>query len=348
MHWIVRAASEVIGERQIAEVRDSIREFSLMQAQMQRISGQLAKFNESLSTLVNVFESTKVSNNANVLTLVNYNNTGGIWMLGRETAVQSDPLRDQSDPLRDQSDSLRDPRQSLRDSTRVTIPATSPVAPSPTTALGFETEIVILDPMGIIPVLPTRLSAGIHEYATALNTPRRHKSKSTSSTVILKPVSYPITMRTIHSLSELPEAIHYFSGDATNPEGMYVRLHNNVVARIPFPEIQDRWEFDKRKTIRCKYGSEAACEKIKKKFDSNRACNYAHSGETLTKVATQARCPSVPNFGNPETLTMDITNVSTDDIQMLLLYGLSDIGAALILLDYHKIRTKNYADLMYA
>jgi hypothetical protein len=55
-----------------------------------------------------------------------------------------------------------------------------------------------------------------------------------------------------------------------------------------------------------------------------RTCNFAHSGDKLLKIGYQSRCPSIPNYGNPDTFIQDTYHVSDDDIKNLLLYGLND------------------------
>jgi hypothetical protein len=113
---------------------------------------------------------------------------------------------------------------------------------------------------------------------------------------------------------------------------------------MPFPETVDsKKEYDRKHSIRCKYTTIEECltqrQKMAKMYGSQiRICNFAHIGDRIIKIGHQFRCPSVPNFGNPQTMPQDIKDVKFSDIKNLMMYGLSDIATAMIWFDYHKVK----------
>ena len=65
------------------------------------------------------------------------------------------------------------------------------------------------------------------------------KKESINPIITIKELNYPVKISTISHLQNLPEAFHYYRGDRDNPEGISIRLLNNNIARIPFPDIID-------------------------------------------------------------------------------------------------------------
>jgi hypothetical protein len=161
---------------------------------------------------------------------------------------------------------------------------------------------------------------------------------------LIKEINYKIKLPIINDIKDMPIALNFYKGCDKYPAGIYLNLFNNVV-RVPFPDIIDlKKEFDRKHSIRCKYGSLKNClanrTKNSKMFNSEiRECNFAHEGDTMVKIGHQPRCPGYPSFGNPKTLIADIDKINIDDIKNLLMYGLHDIISAVVWLDYKKINT---------
>ncbi len=122
--------------------------------------------------------------------------------------------------------------------------------------------------------------------------------------------------------------------------GVYINLGNGNYARIPFPEIIDsKKEYDRKHSIRCKYSTKKECDEQRYKMSrfhntQIRICNFAHEGDAIIKIGYPSRCPAIPNFGNPSTISSDIKNINMSDAKNLLMYGLSDIINSIIWFDY--------------
>jgi regulator of replication initiation timing len=162
---------------------------------------------------------------------------------------------------------------------------------------------------------------------------------------LIKEIGYYMKIPIVENLSDIPQAIYGHHGS------LYLRLPNNNLARIPFPEVVDsKKEYDRKHSIRCKYKTKQECDaqrqKMAKIYQSNiRICNFAHEGDKMIKIGYPSRCPSVPNFGNPKSMSVDIRNVSINDIKNILLYGLSDIITASVWLDYSDQKNLLLSDL---
>lgn len=177
------------------------------------------------------------------------------------------------------------------------------------------------------------------ETKTASNTsqPAIIDSKAVEQKTLIPEIGYYMKVAQVADLKHIPPALNYYSGDQP---GLYMRLPNNNLLRIPFPEIVDsKKEYDRKHSIRCKYHTKAECDaqrmKMSKMYNSTvRTCNFAHSGDSIIKIGYPSRCPSVPNFGNPTSMSNDIRQITEDDIKNLLLYSLSDLLAAAVWLDY--------------
>lgn len=145
-------------------------------------------------------------------------------------------------------------------------------------------------------------------------------------------------IRQVSDLHTMQPALAYFAGDKKYPEGIYTCIDRDVFVRIPFPQVIDsQKEQNKYKTVRCKYKTKRACDEQKNKMasyhsSSLRSCNFAHRGDRIIKLGFQSRCPSMPNFGDPETFLRDANSadISLDDIKSLLFYGLNDFALAVL------------------
>lgn len=155
---------------------------------------------------------------------------------------------------------------------------------------------------------------------------------------LIQEIGYSLKLPSVEKLTEIPPALYFHNG------GVYMRLPNNNLAKIPFPEVVDsKKEYERKHSIRCKYQTKAECDAQRQKMakihsSQVRVCNYAHTGDQLIKIGYPSRCPSVPNFGNPKTMSQDIKYVSTPDIKNTLMYGLSDIMSAVVYFDYFNIK----------
>ena len=164
---------------------------------------------------------------------------------------------------------------------------------------------------------------------------------------LIPEIGYYLKVQTVANLKDIPNAIYYCS----NPNGLYMRMPNNNLLKIPFPEVVDsRKEYDRKHSIRCKYYKKQECDLQRKKMARSynsvlRTCNFAHEGDRIIKIGFPSRCPSVPSFGNPQSMSSDIKHISEDDIKNLLLYGLNDIIVAAVWLDYINVKNKEFFNL---
>jgi len=164
---------------------------------------------------------------------------------------------------------------------------------------------------------------------------------------LIPEIGYYLRVNTVTDLKEIPNAIYY----CKNNPGLYMRMPNNNLLKIPFPEIVDsRKEYDRKHSIRCKYYTKQECDSQRKKMARSynstlRICNFAHEGDRIIKIGFPSRCPSVPSFGNPHTMSSDIKSISEDDIKNLLLYGLNDIIISAVWLDFNNVKNKEFLNL---
>ena len=165
--------------------------------------------------------------------------------------------------------------------------------------------------------------------------------------VIIPDLGYRMKLPSINNIADIPPAMYYHEPT----KGVYIRLPNNNIFRIPFPEIVDsRKDYSRRQSIRCKYKTKEECDEQRGKmatmYNSQvRMCNFAHKGDKLVKIGYQSRCPSIPNYGNLETITEDIKLLNDGDIKSLLLYGLNDIFMASLWIDYVQLKNKTIHNL---
>jgi hypothetical protein len=150
-----------------------------------------------------------------------------------------------------------------------------------------------------------------------------------------------IRVKLIPHLDDLEPALGWYPGDRNHKEGIYIRLPENLFIRIPFPDVIDGTQnFNRSKTIKCKYESLEQCEENRQylsgKFNTDvRECLFAHKGDNYSKVGTNFHCPSNPRFGNHAHLKEDIENLKVDGIKPVLMYALSDILMCYLWNDYH-------------
>ncbi len=153
--------------------------------------------------------------------------------------------------------------------------------------------------------------------------------------VLIPEINYKMKLTCVKRLSEIPSMFYYYKGDRNTAAGVYCNINNNCI-RVPFPRVIDSIkDFNRIKSMRCKYKTRESCN-----FHTNRECNYAHRGENMIKIGYQSRCNSNPRFGNPDTIDADIKNISADDIDTILMYGLNDLFSSAVWFDYHKITKK--------
>ncbi len=165
---------------------------------------------------------------------------------------------------------------------------------------------------------------------------------SNESRVIIPDIGYRMKLPLINNINDIPPAMYYHEAS----KGVYIRLPNNNVFRIPFPEVIDsRKDYSRKQSIRCKYKVKDECDEQRCKMASLynsqvRTCNFAHKGDKLVKIGYQSRCPSVPSYGNLENISEDIKLLNDGDIKSLLLYGLNDIFMAALWMDYVQLKNK--------
>jgi hypothetical protein len=165
--------------------------------------------------------------------------------------------------------------------------------------------------------------------------------------VLLNEVGYYMKLPCITDIKRIPPMFYYFKGNDEQKylPGVYCCLIPNVFIKVPFPEIVDSTkEYSRDHSIKCKYKTRNLCDDQRSKMarlhnSQVRVCNFAHEGEELVKIGYPARCSTIPNFGNPSTLTHDIKIIELSDIKNILLYGMSDIITSAIWLDYVKTNT---------
>ncbi len=169
--------------------------------------------------------------------------------------------------------------------------------------------------------------------------------------VLIPELGYYLRINQVTDLSAIPPALYYYKSDKPQQSGIYMRLPNNNLVRVPFPEVVDsKKEYDRKHSIRCKYHSKDECDaqrqKMAKMYSSTvRVCNFAHHGDRIVKIGYPSRCPTIPNFGNPQTMSQDIRQISIDDTKNMLMYGLSDILAAAVWFDYSNVSSMECVNL---
>lgn len=175
-------------------------------------------------------------------------------------------------------------------------------------------------------------------------TPHITTRKKIKSRILIPECGYYINVNTVNSLSDIQPAICYFDGE---DKGFYCCLVPGVYVKIPFPEIIDATKnFSRMRTIRCKHITLKNCDDKRKEHCKTFAqCNFAHKGQRIKKLGYSSRCPSLPVFGHPSRITTDVKKIKESDIKNVMLYGLSDLMAAMIWMDSNKIKKKVITDI---
>lgn len=156
---------------------------------------------------------------------------------------------------------------------------------------------------------------------------------------------YKVDLPQVNNLKEIPIPFAYYPGNRKTgadkiPAGIYIRLHDNVFARVVFPKVID-FKDPRSKTVPCKYESLSNCKKNKKllarRYRSDpRNCDFVHLGEKFVRPASKERCLSVPQFGNLDTLEKDIKKVKDTDIKCMLRNSLQDVFLSYCYYDENK------------
>jgi hypothetical protein len=151
---------------------------------------------------------------------------------------------------------------------------------------------------------------------------------------------------------------YWFDGDDKYDSGIYCSPYFNTYIKVPFPKIIDiNKEINKSSTVCCKYITKDECNRQKNKYEiyishnshnshnsnnsnnsnnlNEKTCNFAHKGDYINKIGITARCPKLPDFGNPSSLTDDLYDMNIQDMKSILLYGINDSFLMSIWLDYN-------------
>jgi hypothetical protein len=153
----------------------------------------------------------------------------------------------------------------------------------------------------------------------------------TISNIYGKDIGVDWNVPIINKINEMPSALYWYNGDATNPKGIYICLTRGFYVQVPLPNVIDTTQdFNRTGSVKCKYNSTSECLKVRQdlsqRYNSHiRECNFAHKGDKYIKIGTTFRCPHNPRFGNHNYLKEDISNAPDTDIKTILMYSLSDI-----------------------
>ncbi len=183
---------------------------------------------------------------------------------------------------------------------------------------------------------------------TSSQSQSQRASPQITQQTLIPELGYHLKVPVVSNFSQIPPSIYYVKSETP---GLFIRLPNDNIVKIPFPEVVDsKKEYDRKHSIRCKYRTKSECDNQRSKmakFHNSplRICNFAHESDTIVKIGYPSRCPAVPNFGNPKTMSADIKHVTQNDIKNVLLYGLSDLISGVIWLDYAGISKTIFANL---
>lgn len=184
----------------------------------------------------------------------------------------------------------------------------------------------------------------------------KYQRKFQEKKVFLPEIDYHTNIHYVKKLSDIPNALYYYEDiEDKNKTGVYIKLGNNNLFRIPFPKIVNFKDNGKKNSIRCKYKTVQECKlhkngnrKIYNRNITNQlemSCNFAHSGDNIIKIGYSTICPNVPDYGNPTTFKYDINKINELDVKNLLMYGLSDILNANIWLNHKSVSNVMEIDL---
>ena len=154
----------------------------------------------------------------------------------------------------------------------------------------------------------------------------KKKIKKIKDVIIKNPITFPI----IPKLSFTVPIFYWFNGDKINSRGAYARICDNIVCKIPFPDLYDSSNKNfKKKTIQCKYYDDKIClnnraRRAKIDREHIKECYFTHKNEKFNRLGNLYRC-SVESFGNHETLNADLEKIKMKDIKLLLTSSLGDL-----------------------
>jgi hypothetical protein len=125
-------------------------------------------------------------------------------------------------------------------------------------------------------------------------------------------IKFPI----INNIKNIPPSLYYYCGDDVgNERGIYIKLINNVIAKIPMVDVLPDDKGVKVHTVKC----------INSKDCKVWYCTFAHDGVPYNKIGYTSRCPSNPRFSNKDTLKEDIYRVDYPSLRLCLLSSLTDL-----------------------
>ena len=125
-----------------------------------------------------------------------------------------------------------------------------------------------------------------------------------------------ITFPIIKSLDRIPNNMYYYYGDKNNKRGVYTRITDEILVKVPLVEtISENLENSRQMVVKCNKNDEC-------RFWN---CTYAHTGVPYTKIGFIKRAPSCSGFSNFESLKNDIKAISYEDIRLCLMYSITDL-----------------------
>lgn len=162
---------------------------------------------------------------------------------------------------------------------------------------------------------------------------------------------YEMEFPTVKRFSDITPMFYYYDNpdDTVHTPGIYCSIIKDVIIKVPFPTIIDSTrDYSRGKSIKCKYDTRILCDEnrtsmAKRHKSDMRKCNFAHTGDRITKIGYPSRCSVMPRFGNASTLVEDMSVVKLSDIKNILLYGLNDVIVASIWFYHHRQKPGIYS-----
>lgn len=122
----------------------------------------------------------------------------------------------------------------------------------------------------------------------------------------------------IKSLDDIPQNMYYYRGDKKNKRGVYSRISDRIVIKIPMVEtIRENADNSRQMIVKCNKGKDCTFWN----------CTYAHPGVPYNKIGYVRRAFSCPGFSNIDTLKTDIKIITYEDIRICLMYATTDMFA---------------------
>ena len=183
--------------------------------------------------------------------------------------------------------------------------------------------------------------------------PQRNKIKlSNRSKILIKDIGYELNIEKIDEITDIKPMFYWYDGDDKYDSGIYCSPYFNTYVKVPFPKIIDINKDINKSTITCKYITREECNNQKNKYnnernnndrnnndrnnnDRNAKCQYVHKGEYFNKIGIHSRCSKIPDFGNPSSLHDDLSDMTLQDMKLILMYGLNDSILMSIWIDYN-------------